>query len=187
MDKLICDKYANALFELAKEQDKCKAVEEEVQSLLDIIALNPQFKKLLCHPDVDAVEKLKVIKSVMTNTDIDLEGFLSVVFQRGRGNIICGILESFVELSRQYRNVATAYIVSATPLSDEQLKRLVAVIEKKFAKTIEPQLKVDPSLIGGLKITVCGHMINSTIKSRLDELKGLLEESKTSQERRDAV
>ncbi len=187
MDKLICDKYANALFELAKEQDKCLLIEESIQQLLDVINVNPEFKKLLGHPNIEGEKKLDVIKSLFDNMDKDLEGFISLIFERGRGNIICGIFESFVELSRQHRNVVTAHIVSAADLTAGQLSRLVSVLEQKLGKTVEPRVSVDSSLLGGLKITVCGHMINSTVKSRLDELKSLLENSKTSEERRDAV
>lgn len=187
MDKLICTKYANALFELAKEQDKCLSVENDIRQLTEVIEQNPDFKKLLSHPDIDGDKKLEVIKSVFTDMDKDLEGFISLIFARGRGNMISGIFEGFTEFSRQYRNVVTAEIVSAVALSDGQLARLVDVLEKKLNKTVEPRVSVDSSLIGGLKITVCGNMINSTIKSRLDELKGLLEGSKTSDERRDAV
>lgn len=187
MDKLICDKYAQALFELAKEQDKCLPVEESVNYLLDAVSANPDFGRLLSHPGIDGDEKMRVIKSILKDPDKDLEGFIALVFARGRGDIIKGIFESYTELSRQYRNVVCAEIVSAVPLTEDRLKRIVDVLEKKLGKTVEPDVRVDSSLIGGLKITVCGHMINSTIKSRLDELKSLLESSKTSEERRDAV
>jgi F-type H+-transporting ATPase subunit delta len=187
MDKLICNKYAQALFELAREQDKCQALEETALQLRAAIDDNPEFAKLLGHPDIAGEDKLKVISSAFTDLDKDLEGFISLVFVRGRGNMIAEILDSFTELSRQYRNVATADIVSAVSLTDSQLDRLVAVLEKKLGKTIEPRVRVDSTLLGGLKITVCGHTINSTVKSRLDELKALLENSNMSQERRDAV
>jgi F-type H+-transporting ATPase subunit delta len=187
MDKLICDKYATALFELAKEQDKCLTLENSVKELTEVMNTNPDFKKLLSHPDIDPEKKLEVIKSVFDDLDGDLEGFISLVFTRGRGNIIQGIFDSFVALTRQYRNVASADIVSAAPLTDEQLSRLVEVLERKLGKTVETKVSVDKTLLGGLKVTVCGYMIDSTVKSRLDELKGLLENSKTSDERRDAV
>ncbi len=187
MDKLICSKYAEALFELAKEEDKCLLVENSVRQLMAAIEDNPEFKKLLGHPDIEGEKKLDVIRSVFDNMDRDLEGFISLIFERGRGNIIYGIFESFTELSRQYRNIVTADIVSAVELTEGQLSRLVNVLEKKLGKTVEPKVRVDSALLGGLKITVCGHTINSTVKSRLDELKSLLESSKTSEERRDAV
>jgi F-type H+-transporting ATPase subunit delta len=187
MDKLICDKYANALFELAKESNKCEKLEEEVVALSTAIADNPDFKRLLSHPDIDGDKKLEVISAAFGDMDIDLKGFISLVFARGRGNIITGILDSFVELTRDYRGVVNADIVSAVPLSDAQLTRLVSVLEKKLGKTVEVNTSVDSTVLGGLKITVCGKMIDSTLKSRLDELKGLLVGSKTSEERRDAV
>lgn len=187
MDKLICEKYAQALFELAKEQDKCLTLEEEAKAITAAMKEVDGFAKLLGHPDIDADKKMSVIKAAFPDLDKDLEGFVSLVFTRGRGNILSDMLGVFIELTRQERNVVDAYIVSAYDLSDDKLERLKTVLEKKLDKTVEPHVSVDESLIGGLKITVCGHMINSTIKSSLDNLTKLLKENKTSEERRDAV
>lgn len=177
MDKLICSKYAKALFELAKEKDICSKIENEVQQLLDCLndKGNKDFKRLLAHPDIDGGEKLKVIKSAF-ELDNSLEGFLSLIFQRGRGNMLTDILAVYREMSREHRNIATAEIATPVELTKAQTDRLVAVLEKKLNKTIEPKVVIDPSLIGGLKITVCGNVINSTIKSRLNNLKSMLAE-----------
>lgn len=187
MDKLVCNRYAEALFELAKEQNKCAGIEEEVQTFKQVMDENPDFVKLLSHPGVKSEKKLELIKSVFTEMDMDLENFISLVFSKGRGDMLSGIFDCYIQLSRQERNVVTAEIVSAVALSDQQLERLVTVLEKKLGKTVEPKVSVDTTLLGGLKITVCGRMINSTIKSKFDELKNLLEGSKTSNERRNAV
>ena len=69
------------------------------------------------------------------------------------------------------------------PLSAEKLERLVGVLENKLGKKVEPVVSMDAALIGGLKITVCGHMINSSISNGLEELKKLLKENLA--ERRD--
>ena len=148
---------------------------------------NPDFKKLLGHPDIDGSEKLGVIKSVFGDIDEDLQGFISLIFARGRGNMICDILDSFTAMSRDYRNIVTAEVVSAVSLSEAQLDRLRTTLEKKLGKTVELNVSVDSTQLGGLKITVCGHMIDSTVKSKLNELKGLLQGSNVSNERRDAV
>lgn len=187
MDKLICGRYARALFELAKEQDKCVSLEEEAKVLTMALKDVEGFKKLLSHPDIDTENKMSVVKTAFPDLDKDLEGFISLVFERGRGAILSDMLEMYIELSRQERNVVDAYIVSAYALTEDKVERLKAVLEKKLGKTVEPHVSVDSSLLGGLKITVMGHMINSTIKSSLENLTKLLLDNKTSDERRDAV
>lgn len=187
MDKLVCDRYAEALFELAKENNKCQGIEEEVHTFKQVMEENSDFVKLLSHPGIKSEKKLELIKSVFTEIDSDLENFISLVLSKGRGDMLTGIFDCYIQLSRQERNIVTAEIVSAVALSEQQLQRLVAVLEKKLGKTVEPKVSVDSTLLGGLKITVCGRMINSTIKSKFDELKNLLEGSKTSNERRNAV
>ncbi len=183
MDKLICDKYAAALFGLAKEENKCQRLEEEAGVVIKELNDNPDFKKLMGHPGVDPSDKADFVKTAFEGMDEELFGFLSLIFMRDRGDMLGDILTCYIEMSRLDRNLVRAEIVSAVPLSGEKLERLVSVLENKLGKRVEPVVSVDAALIGGLKITVCGHMINSTISNSLDELKKLLKGD--SAERRD--
>lgn len=183
MDKLICDRYATALFDLAKEENKCPRLEEEAEIVVKELNDNPDFKKLMGHPGVDPKDKADFVKSAFEEMDEDLFSFLSLIFMRDRGDMLGDILTCYIEMSRFDRNLVRAEIVSAVPLSGEKLERLVSVLENKLGKRVEPMVSVDAALIGGLKITVCGHMINSTVSNSLEGLKKLLKGNLT--ERRD--
>ena len=185
MDKLICDRYASALFELAKEEDKCLRLEEEAGIVLKELRADPDFEKLIGHPGIEPQEKSEFVRTAFEGMDEDLFGFLSLVFARDRGAMLSDILSCFIERSRFERGLVRAEIVSAVSLSEDKLGRLVSVLEKKLDKRVEPEVLVDNALIGGLKITVCGHMINSTISNSLEELKKLLKKNAT--ERRDTL
>ena len=185
MDKLICDRYAAALFELAKEENKFVRLEEEAAVLVKELRDNPDFEKLMGHPGINPEEKTDFIRTAFEGMDEELSGCLSLIFTRGRGDMLGDILTCYIEMSRLHRNIVRAEIVSAVPLSKAKLDRLVDVLEKKLGKKIEPVVSVDAGLIGGLKVTVCGHMIDSSISNGLQELKKLLRGS--TAERRDAV
>jgi F-type H+-transporting ATPase subunit delta len=62
-------------------------------------------------------------------------------------------------------------VFSAKPLSDERISELTEKLSKKFNKQIEVKVEIDPALIGGIKIRVCGHLIDGTVKKQLDEIK----------------
>ncbi len=67
-----------------------------------------------------------------------------------------------------------ATVVSALPVDDAQLNSLVAALEKKYSRKITARVKIDPQLIGGLKIMVGDKVIDATVRGRLDAMAAAL-------------
>ena len=85
MAKLVSTTYGDALFELAKEQDKIDNLAKEVKLVQTVLAQNPEFSKLMNHPKVGKDEKLQVVKEVFdTRVDKELVGFLRLVVEKDR-------------------------------------------------------------------------------------------------------
>ena len=68
-------------------------------------------------------------------------------------------------------NEAEARVTSAVPLTVEQQARLQSKLEKEFNKQIKMNVKVDPSLLGGLRIVAEHTVIDNTIKTQLADMK----------------
>jgi F-type H+-transporting ATPase subunit delta len=66
--------------------------------------------------------------------------------------------------------VEQAIITSATALSKQQGQALIAPLEARFNKKIEPQYAVDPELIGGVKIVVGDAVIDASVRGQLQDL-----------------
>ncbi len=172
MAKLVSTTYGDALFELAKEQDKMDALAQEVKAVLEIFAQNPEFSKLMNHPKVGKDEKLQVVKEVFdTRADKELVGFLRLVVEKDRYAQIDEILTYFLDRVKEEKGIGVAYVTSAVKLSDEQKKQ----IEQKLLETtkfnqMEMNYVLDESLVGGLVIRIGDKVVDSSVKSKLNEL-----------------
>ena len=60
--------------------------------------------------------------------------------------------------------------LSALPMSEEQVRNLVAVLEKKYSRKVSATVDVDRELIGGARIMVGDKMIDATVRGRLDAM-----------------
>jgi F-type H+-transporting ATPase subunit delta len=80
----------------------------------------------------------------------------------------------YENLKREQEGVLEARVISAMPISDDQVKTLVAALEAKFKRRITTKVEVDQQLIGGVKIVVGDKVIDATVRGRLDAMAATL-------------
>ena len=172
MAKLVSKTYGDALFELAKEQDKMDELAKEVKAVQTVLAQNPEFSKLMNHPKVGKDEKLQVVKEVFeTRADKELVGFLRLIVEKDRYADIDAILAYFIDRVKEEKGIGVAYVTSAVILSEIQKKFVEEkLIETTKFKEMEMNFAIDETLIGGLVIRIGDKVVDSSIKTKLNEL-----------------
>lgn len=172
MAKQVDTTYGNALFELAIEENKLDALYDEVLALIDVLKENGELIKLLSHPHINKDEKKKVVSEVFEGKVSDaLTGLIAMVVDKDHAVNLIQVLEYFIRLVKKEKNIGVAAVTSAAPLSDEQKgsieKRL---IETTAFNTMETSYFVDSSLIGGLVIRIDDRVVDSSIKTKIENL-----------------
>lgn len=172
MAKLISKRYAVALFELAKETDKIDLFNSQVELIYNSIKNDKEFLTVLNHPRISGGEKFNLFQNIYKdNISEEILGLISIVVNKNRETEILEILETFLELVKDYKGITTAYIFSAIALNDEQLTKIKENLSKNLNKEIIIEASVKPELIGGLLINVDGKVIDNSIKRNLDDIK----------------
>ena len=172
MAKLVSKTYGEALFELAVEENQVDVFMEEITQLQDILEKNKDFGKLMNHPKILKEEKIQVLQNVLKGRISDeLTGFLTLIVTKDRYGEIDGILDYFLSEVKKYKGIGIAYVTTAAALRDGQK----AEVEQKLLKTpsfkkMEMNYAVDESLIGGMVIRIGDRVVDSSIKTRLNEL-----------------
>ena len=176
MAKLISKTYGDALFEIATEKQDPARVDslyEEVRSLKEILAQNPDFSRLMNHPKLPKEEKVKLAEDVFSGRlDEDVLGLLRIVISNDRYAEIDSILDYFIDSVKEYKGIGVAFVTTPAELSEAQKK---AVQEKLLATTryssMEMNYQTDESLIGGMVIRIGDRVVDSSIRSRLESLR----------------
>lgn len=172
MAKLVSKTYGDALFELAIEENRIDELFEEVIALKSVLGDNPDFSKLMNHPKVDKEEKRAVCESVFKGrVSDDIMGFLEIIIINNRYSEIFGVLDYFIKQVKEFKRIGTAYITTPLPLDDNQK----ASVEKKLLETtsyssMEMNYIIDESLIGGMVIRIGDKVVDSSIKTKLNDL-----------------
>lgn len=172
MAELVSKRYSNALFSIAKDEDKVDFLLKEIETMLDIFEDNKDFRFIINHPHMPKEEKISLLRNVFDGkVDENIIGLFQVVLNKNRESELVEILSGFVALAKDHLNITTARIISAKTLSSEQIKKILNNISKQLGKTVNYTVEVDEKIIGGLKIFVDGKVFENTIEKTLQDMK----------------
>ena len=166
-------RYAQALFELAKAQGDAAVVEADLKSLKAMRTDSADLRTLIASPAFDADEKGKGLAAVAEAAGFaaTTKKFLGLVAANRRANALPGMIAAFEKLAAEDRGSVSAEVVTAMPLTDAQTKALAAALRTALGKDPEIETRVDPGILGGLKVRVGSRLYDASLKSRLDSLK----------------
>ncbi len=172
MAKLVSKTYGDALFELALEEGKLDEMTEEISAVSAALSQNEDLTRLMNHPKIVKDEKIKLIEEIFTGRVSDeLVGLMRMLVEKGHYNEMQDVFSYFTDCVKEYKNIGTAYVTSAVPLSDVQK----AAVEKRLLETtkyvkFEMHYLVDADLIGGMVIRIGDRVVDSSIRTKLFHL-----------------
>lgn len=172
MAKLVSKTYGDALFELALEENAVDMLAEEVQAVSEILRENEDLLKLLNHPKISKEEKLQIIENVFKGRVSDyLTGFLKLVVNKDRYQEIPAIFSLFLDKVKEYRNIGVAHVTTAVKMNDVQKKQLIKrLLDTTSYQSFEMHYEVEEELIGGMVIRIGDRIVDSSIRTKLEEM-----------------
>jgi len=165
-------RYATALFDLARESKALPQVEASLAKVRDALAQSADFKALTSSPLISRGDASKAVAAVAPALGLDAitAKFLGVLADNRRLAKLPAIIAAFRGLAAAHRGETTAEVISAHPLSPDQVDALKQQLRTRVGRDVSVDLSVDPSLLGGLVVKIGSQMIDSSIKTRLNSL-----------------
>lgn len=176
MAKLISAVYGDALFEVAAENQAISEIYNEVTELAGIFLKNQEWVNMLYHPGISRDERRSLVEHCFKQEiSEELMGFLCVVIEKGRQEELLSMFRHFICRVKEYRRIGTGFVTSAVELNSSQKKRLLQLLlDKTGYVEMEMYYKMEPELIGGLIVRVDDRVMDSSVRTRLEEMKRLV-------------
>ncbi len=170
--------YASAFLEAAKSTIGVEAAIEEGQSFVDdVLAKNADFEKLLVSPMVNKDDKLRLIDRVVAGRGSDFfANLLRVLARHDRLELLPNILQAARIQNEQASGRKRVSVKTAKPLSDESRRAIADRLRTALAFEPILEAETDPSLIGGMVIRVDDTVYDSSLRTRLKQLRARLRE-----------
>lgn len=174
----VAERYASALFDLARDDASIEKIEAELVSLSRMLDDSGDFRRLVESPVFSAEEQERAIGAVADQAEIaGLSGnFLRLVAKNRRLFALSGIIRAFREMAARHRGEVTAEVISAIALTDAQVAALKSALKDRLGKNVTLQARVNPAILGGLVVKVGSRMIDTSLRTRLMSVKTQLKE-----------
>jgi F-type H+-transporting ATPase subunit delta len=174
-------RYATALFELALENKAVDAVKKDLDQFDALIADSADLSRLVRSPVFDADEQLKALSAVLAKAGIDglAANFLRVITTNRRLFAVRDMIRGYRALVARHKGEVTAHVTVAERLSDTHLDTLKSALKSVTSgKDIDLDVKIDPSIIGGLIVKVGSQMVDSSLRTKLNSIKLAMKEAR---------
>ncbi len=167
------ERYAQALFDLALETGRLDAVRADVKSLKAAWTESADLRRLIASPVMKSEDQVKGLVAIAAQAGFEqtTRNFLGLLAQNGRARDLPGVLTGFEVLYARHAGIVAAEVVSAQALDEVQITHIRNALREQLGRAPELTVRVDPSILGGLKVKVGSKLFDASLKTKLDSMK----------------
>jgi len=175
----VAGRYASALFSLAQDQRQSEAVADALARFDALIAESPDLERLVRSPVFSAADQLKALDAVFAQAEISgvAANFIRLVASKRRLFFIRAMIADYGKLYDASRGVTRAEVTSASALTDASVASLKDSLRAASGgREVDLDMKVDPSIIGGLIVKLGSRMVDGSLKTKLNAIRLAMKE-----------
>jgi F-type H+-transporting ATPase subunit delta len=172
-ENIVAGRYAEALFEEAKAENKVESVIAQLGTLSDLFSQSDDFKVLVKNPLIQKEEKQLVINALKEKNVVDefLHKFLTLLVNKNRLSLLDLIAVEVTAMNRRANGEAEAVVTVPAGMDEASKKALKEVLDKITGKKITITENIDPSIIGGVVAQVESNLYDASVKGQLNKIK----------------
>ena len=167
--------YAQALYDLAKEENLTQTVLQQLTALQQAFGEEPDFLHLLSAANLSKEERCRILDdSFRGKTEPYVLNFMKILTEKGYIRYFSDCVKAYRAVYNQDHGILPVKAVTAVPLTQDQILRLTEKLKKITGKSIDLSSSVDPSVVGGIRLDYDGKRVDGTVQGRLDAVSKML-------------
>lgn len=173
--------FAQAMLEIAQANGREDETAGEFDRLVSVLKENQELGSLLRFPGLPTEDKQALLGKIFYDESKTFQDFLSVVCMHHMAGSLEEIASEYSRLLDESRHIQNVTVTSAVAMTDDQKERLEKALEKKFGGPVRMKMEIDPSLIGGVKVTSDTAVLDASWAGRLERMKEQLKAAGTGE------
>lgn len=168
--------YAEALYTLACEEGLSEAILQQLKTLDSCFTQEPDFLRLLGAPNLPKSERCQILDdSFRGKVEPYLLNFLKILTEKGYMRQFSNCVQAYRDLYNQENGILPVTAITAVRLTDAQSAKLTEKLHNITGKRIELLNKLDPTVLGGMRLDYDGKRVDDTVSHRLDAVRSMLQ------------
>jgi F-type H+-transporting ATPase subunit delta len=171
-DIVVAKRYAKALFEIAKEQDKIAQYEAELKLIVDAMSESEELRNVIGHPSIGLGKKTDLIDNIFkSKVSEHVLQMLKLLVSRRRQDILSFMLVDYVQISNDALGQEQAFVYTPFAITDAQQQEIAAEFSKITGKTVRVECVIEPSLLGGIQVRIGNRVYDASFSGKLERLR----------------
>ena len=167
--------YGEALYSLARDEQLSQVILQQLKVLDGCFTAEPDFLRLLGAPNLPKAERCQILDdSFRGKVEPYVLNFLKILTEKGYMRYFADCVKSYRELYNQDNGILPVTAVTAVPMTDKQISALTAKLQSITGKRIELVTKLDPKVLGGMRLDYDGKRVDDTVAHRMDAVRNML-------------
>lgn len=165
-------RYAKAFLGLAIEQNSLEASFSDMRLLERACFESKDLSLLLKSPIVKTDQKIKIFQEIFDGKIQPLSmAFVKIIIQKKREYLLEGMAKKFIDLYKMEKNIATATVTTALPITEKLKQEVISYIKKRSNNQVELTEVINKDILGGAIIRIGDKQLDASIASNISELK----------------
>lgn len=175
-DPVVTDRYAQALFAVAKERGRLQPILDDMRQLGGLDAIGAKLTVFLESPQISTENKVELFEKAMRGRVDDLlVDFLDLLLKKNRINHARPIFERYRVLVERDQGLHQGTVETAVPLDDAQKRDMQAALERYMGRRLILQYVVNPDVVAGVRFKSDDLLLEDTVQGKLHRLRAKLE------------
>lgn len=169
-------RYADAFAELAEARGKLDEYGDQLAMAADVFLNEKELKAFLTDPRIKTTAKKDFLAKIFQGLlDPEVFNLIKLLVDKERTALLPGIHEEYKALAEKKKKVLKVLVASALPVGQEQLNNIGEKYRKLYgAMSVQVMSRIEPDLLGGIKVTIGDKVYDNSIKGRLEALKEII-------------
>ncbi len=169
----LAGRFATALFALAHERKALDEVAADLGLIAAMVEESREFRRLIHSPVLKRAEQGRAANAVLEAAGVGelARNLVGLLAERRRLFALSDIIGAYRARLSSHRGEVAAVATSARPLTNGQVEALKKSLAQTVGKEVTLATEVDEGLLGGLVVRVGSRMFDSSLSTRLTNLK----------------
>lgn len=161
--------YAQAIYDIAKEEDQIEKYLDVSLAIIDVCNSNKDIHAYLSSPSVDIIDKKRLISKIVSKP-VFYKNWLYIIIESKNSKFIKEYISEYINIYNKHHNITKGFVWTTKYIDQNTIDRLEKQISKKINKKVMIENKIDKELIGGIKLQIGDDIWDNSIRSKLEQL-----------------
>jgi F-type H+-transporting ATPase subunit delta len=174
----VAGRYASALFDLAREQRAIDAVSTDLDRFDAFLRDSPDLQRLVRSPVFTAQEQERAVAAILDRAEIDgfAGNFIRLVAANRRLFALPDMIRAYRSLVADHKGIVRAQVTLAEQPSERVVGDIKSALREVAKAEVDLDIRIDPSLIGGLVVKVGSRMVDASLRTKLNSIRLAMKE-----------